>query len=129
VVQPHTCLSNEWQKIHPQLTARYLARRILGLVDDNCDVSVSYLIRSIYGFTSYEPKYGTAWRAKQHAVEIRWGSWKEAYNRVPRILCANVPLVYFHVVEVHLPSRVNRQFGRLQHFPPPALSTNRKWHE
>ena len=86
--QPHTCLSNEGQETHAQLTACYLARHILALVDDNCDVSVSYLIQSIYAFTGYEPKYGTAWRAKQHALAIRWGSWKEAYNRVLRILCA-----------------------------------------
>jgi hypothetical protein len=33
-------------------------------------------------------KYGKAWRAKQIALEIRWGSWEEAYNRVPRILSA-----------------------------------------
>ena len=33
-------------------------------------------------------KYGKAWRAKQIALVIRWGSWEEAYNRVPRILCA-----------------------------------------
>ena len=78
MVQPHTCQSNEGQEIHPQLTARYLARRILGLVDANCDILVSYLIRSIYGFTGYEPKYRTAWHAKQHALEIHWGSWKEA---------------------------------------------------
>jgi hypothetical protein len=43
VVQPHTCLDNKRKEYHPQLTARYLARRILGLVDKNNDVSVSYL--------------------------------------------------------------------------------------
>jgi hypothetical protein len=88
VVQPHTCASNQGQDDHPQLTARYLARRILGLVDDNNDISVSSLIRSIEGFTKYVPKYGKVWRAKQLALKIRWGSWLEAYNRVPRILCA-----------------------------------------
>jgi hypothetical protein len=33
-------------------------------------------------------KSGKAWRAKQIALAIRWGSWEEAYNRVPRILSA-----------------------------------------
>ena len=32
--------------------------------------------------------YEKAWRAKQIALAIRWGIWGEAYNRVPRILCA-----------------------------------------
>jgi len=88
VVQPHTCLSNKGKENHPQLAARYLAHCILGLIDDDNDVSVSYLIRSILRFTGYESKYGKAWCAKQIALEICWGSWKEAYNRVPRILCA-----------------------------------------
>ena len=34
VVEPHTCLTNRGKENHQQLTARYLARRILGLVDD-----------------------------------------------------------------------------------------------
>ena len=74
MVQPHTCSSNQGQDDHPQLTARYLAHRILGLVDEDNDISVSSLIRSIEGFTKYVPKYGKVWRAKQLALKIRWGS-------------------------------------------------------
>uniref|UniRef100_K3YC99 MULE transposase domain-containing protein n=1 Tax=Setaria italica TaxID=4555 RepID=K3YC99_SETIT len=73
---------------HQQPTAHYLARRILGLVDENNDISVSSLQLSISGFVKYDVKYGKAWRAKQVALAIRWDSWEEAYNRVPRILCA-----------------------------------------
>jgi hypothetical protein len=43
VVQPHTWISNKGKENHHQLTARYLARRILGLVDNNNDISVSSL--------------------------------------------------------------------------------------
>lgn len=99
VVQPHICLDNKGKETHPQLTARYLSRRILGLVDKDNDVSVSYLIESIFTFSNYRPKYGKVWRAKQIALAIRWGSWTEAYNRIPRILCAmehyNPGLIWF----------------------------------
>ena len=88
VVEPHTCLDNRGKKNHQQLTARYLAHRILGLVDDNNNILVSSLQQSISGFVKYDVKYRKAWRAKQIALAIRWGSWEEAYNRVPRILCA-----------------------------------------
>jgi hypothetical protein len=60
----------------------------LGLVDEDSDVSVSILIQAILRFIGYTAKHGKVWRAKQLALEIHWGSWKEAYNRVPRILCA-----------------------------------------
>ena len=70
VVQRHTCLSNKGKENHQQLTARYLAHRILGLVDDNNDISVSSLQQSISGFVKYDVKYGKAWRAKQIALAI-----------------------------------------------------------
>jgi hypothetical protein len=34
------------------------------------------------------------------------------------------PLIFFHVVEMHYPIRVYRQFGRLQPCPPPMYTTN-----
>jgi hypothetical protein len=88
VVQPHTCIDNKRKENHQQLIARYLARRILGLVDDNNDILVSFLQEAIAPFVKYDVKYRKAWRAKQIALVIRWGSWKKAYNRVSQILCA-----------------------------------------
>ncbi|CAN6206593.1 unnamed protein product [Urochloa humidicola] len=41
---------------------------------------------------------------------------------------SNVPLIFFHVVELHLPHHVMRQFGRLQTFPPEAISTSQALH-
>jgi hypothetical protein len=76
-------LDNKGKEYHPQLTAHYLARRILGLVDKDNDAPVSYLQQSIYELVKYHVKYGKAWRAKQIAQAIRWGSWEEAYNQVP----------------------------------------------
>ena len=74
MVQPHTCLSNKGKENHQQLTACYLTHRILGLVDDNNDISVSSLQQSISRFVKYDVKYEKAWRAKQIALEIRWGN-------------------------------------------------------
>ena len=64
VVEPHTCLTNRGKDNHQQLTSRYLAHRILGLIDDNNDISVSSLQHSISGFVKYDVKYGKAWHAK-----------------------------------------------------------------
>jgi hypothetical protein len=88
VVQSHTCLSNKGTENHQQLTARYLVHRILGLIDNNNDISVSSLQESIYRFVKYDVKYEKAWHAKQIALAICWGSWENMYNRVLRILCA-----------------------------------------
>jgi hypothetical protein len=88
VKQPHTCRTSRAKGEHGQNTGRYLGRRLVGIVRADSDTSVSSLIESIYGFTGYRVKYSKAWRAKQHAIELLWGDWKEAYNQVPRILTA-----------------------------------------
>jgi hypothetical protein len=36
----------------------------------------------------------------------------------------NIPLIFFHVVEIHLPIRVCRQFERIIGYLPPLYSTN-----
>jgi hypothetical protein len=52
------------------------------------DVSIAAIIESIKAFSNYTVNYGNAWRAKQHAISMLWGVWKDAYGRVPKILQA-----------------------------------------
>jgi hypothetical protein len=40
----------------------------------------------------------------------------------------NVPLIFFHIVEIHLPVRVCRQFGKRTGVPPMLFSTSKKLH-
>ena len=86
VIEPHTCGTSAPSGIHGQLTAKYLATRITGMVRADPDVSIATLIEFIFSLTSYRVKYGKAWRAKQRAMELLWGDWKEAYGMLPRIL-------------------------------------------
>jgi hypothetical protein len=85
------------------------------------------LQQNIYTFTGYDVKYGKAWHAKQIALAIRWGSWKVAYNRVPRILCAmrhynpgikwfiHTGGMYLQSVQRHVLFRVFWFFAQMQH--------------
>lgn len=57
-------------------------------MDEDSGISMAMLICSIVGFTGSTPKYGTTLHVKKLALDICWGTWKEAYNRVPRILCS-----------------------------------------
>jgi hypothetical protein len=68
------------------LTAHYNGRRIATIVHKDPDVSVATVIEAIKCFTDYTVKYGKAWRAKQHAISLLKGDWKDAYGRVPKIL-------------------------------------------
>ena len=86
VKQPHTCASSKPKQVHAQCTARYLAHRILGIVQKDSDTSVPSLMMSIFALSSYRVKYSKAWRAKQHAIALLWGDWLESYARVPMVL-------------------------------------------
>jgi hypothetical protein len=56
------------------------------MVYKELDVSIAVIIESIKAFSNYTVSYGKAWRAKQHAIFMLWGDWKDAYGRVPKIL-------------------------------------------
>jgi len=49
---------------------------------------VSSMIETMFGSTGYRVNYSKAWIAKQHAIQLLWGDWKEGYNQLPRILSA-----------------------------------------
>ena len=66
-------------------------------------------------------------------VQVHWCSWDAL--ELQYYLCpvtrdeleeyrCNVPLIFFHVIEIHLPIMVYRQFGRMTGCPPPLYSTN-----
>jgi hypothetical protein len=74
--------------VHAQLTASYIGRCILSVVRDNSDVTANSLIEHILMFAGYHVKYSKAWRAKQHAISLLWGDWKESYAKIPRVLRA-----------------------------------------
>uniref|UniRef100_K3Z028 SWIM-type domain-containing protein n=1 Tax=Setaria italica TaxID=4555 RepID=K3Z028_SETIT len=88
VVQPHTCRSSQPKREHVQCTAKYLGWRILEIIRKDSETSVPSLVESIFIFSGYCVKYSKAWRAKQHAVALLWGDWKESYGMVPRVLSA-----------------------------------------
>jgi hypothetical protein len=78
--------------VHAQLTASYIGRCILGVVRDNSDVTASSLIKSILMYAGYCVKYSKAWRAKQHAIVVLWGDWKESICKNSKGLESHEPL-------------------------------------
>uniref|UniRef100_K3YLA0 SWIM-type domain-containing protein n=1 Tax=Setaria italica TaxID=4555 RepID=K3YLA0_SETIT len=74
--------------VHVQCTAKYLGRRILGIIRKDSETSVPSVVESIFAFSGYRVKYSKAWQAKQHVVALLWGDWRESYGMVPRVLTA-----------------------------------------
>ena len=51
-------------------------------------ITVSALVEIIFLRYNYYVKYGKAWRAKQRALELIFGDWEQAYERLPVMLNA-----------------------------------------
>jgi hypothetical protein len=88
VKQPYTCGTSEVRHVHPQCTARFLGHRIISIVWAQSDITIAALIEVIHGLTIYRVCYGKAWRAKEHALTLLWGDWRESYTKIPRLLNA-----------------------------------------
>ncbi|XP_021307836.1 uncharacterized protein LOC110432195 [Sorghum bicolor] len=83
VNQPHTCASADAEDTHLQLNSRFIARQLCPIVKHMPTITVSALVETIFQLYNYFVKYGKAWRAKQRALEIIFGNWEEAYERLP----------------------------------------------
>jgi hypothetical protein len=58
----------------------------MSIVLADSDITVAALIKVIHDLTTYQVYYDKAWRAKEHALPLLWGDWREAYTKVPRLL-------------------------------------------
>jgi hypothetical protein len=60
----------------------------MSIVWTNSDITVAALIEVIHDLTTHWVHYDKAWRAKEYALTLLWGDWREAYAKVPRLLHA-----------------------------------------
>ena len=88
VKQPHRCASNKDEPMHVQNTAKYIGRRIAGIVEADPEIKIKALRETIKTVTGYPVSYSKAWRAKQHVMQLVYGDWKESYSLLPKILSA-----------------------------------------
>jgi hypothetical protein len=60
----------------------------VSIVWADSDITVTTLIEVIHDLTTYQTRYGKAWRAKEHALTLLWGDLREAYAKVLILLYA-----------------------------------------
>jgi hypothetical protein len=58
----------------------------MSIVWAQSDITVAAFIEVIHGLTTYRVRYDKAWRAKEHALALLWGDWRESYTKVLRLL-------------------------------------------
>jgi hypothetical protein len=69
-------------------------------------------VETIFLCYNYYVKYGKSWRAKQRALELIFGEWEQAYERLPIMLNAMKainPRMYFEYLPKEGETRNGRQ--------------------
>jgi hypothetical protein len=92
----------------------------VSIVWANSNITAAALIEVIHGLTTYQVRYGKAWRAKEHTLTLLWRDWREAYAKVPRLLHA---IAHFNpgtrcVIDTcgqWLPNEIGRYYPVLKH--------------
>ncbi|KAK1666710.1 hypothetical protein QYE76_054869 [Lolium multiflorum] len=83
---PHTCVLKSMLKDHRNLTSTLIARLFYKEIVENTAMGVKAIQKRVHLQYKYVIEYGKAWRAKQTALENRFGTFYDAYDGVVRLL-------------------------------------------
>jgi len=114
----HSCTLQNLGKMHCNLTASLIANELYSEIIEKRDMECSFIQRSVCRQFKYDITYQKAWRAKQIALEKRWGSY-ESYYQDQNYWMTRKNLMFDVFVEDYAVHRVMRQFGLRQQVPVP----------
>ncbi|WVZ50495.1 hypothetical protein U9M48_001741, partial [Paspalum notatum var. saurae] len=104
-LEKHICYSREAPKYNRNLTAAFVANEMYGRILDNPHFEPKQIIREIELEHKYTINYAKAWRAKQKVFEMRFGTYENFYDNLPRMLATITqrnPGTYYDVM--HFPN-------------------------
>ncbi|XP_054822736.1 uncharacterized protein LOC129321032 [Prosopis cineraria] len=81
--EPHTCGGKSWKSAHP--SKNWLVSVVKDRLQDNLHHKTKEIASSIHRDFGIEVNYSQVWRAVEEAREHLQGSYKEAYNQLPRL--------------------------------------------
>jgi len=82
----HTCVLKNMRQDHPNLTSTLIARLLFNEIIKKKDMEVKGVQTAVKERWNYDIPYGKAWRAKQRALENRFGTFFDSYDNVVRVL-------------------------------------------
>ena len=85
-VVPHNCKMRTMLTDHANLSSTLLAELMYSEIVEKKDILVKSIITAVKSRFDYEISYGKAWRAKQCALEKRFGNFLDAYDTVVRLI-------------------------------------------
>ena len=105
-IQQHTCVLEELRTQHRNLTAAFVAQHVYSKIVDNPGYEPKSIVRLIEDDFKYTISYSKAYRAKQKALQMRWGTYEASYHNLPRLLdtlCRRNLDSYYEIKQDNLP--------------------------
>jgi hypothetical protein len=103
---PHSCELVSILNDHCNLSSNLIARLLYTEIVEGQAMRVNAIQKNVKKHHFYTISYGKAWRAKQRAMEMRFGSFRDAYDAVVRLLQtlqARNPDTYVNIQDMFLP--------------------------
>jgi hypothetical protein len=85
-LEPHTCIRSNVLQHHRNLTSTMIASLMFGEIVQKKDMEAKHIQIAMSQRYKYDITYAKAWRAKQKAMEMRFGTFEAAYDNLPRLL-------------------------------------------
>ena len=86
IVVPHNCVRKNLLVKHPNLTSSLIAQLMYTEIVEKKDMEAKHIQTAVKVRWNYVIPYGKAWRAKQKAMEERFGTFFDSYDNVVRLL-------------------------------------------
>ena len=100
IVREHNYHIEKIEFSHRNLSSAFVANVMYGEIMDNLKYEPRSIIRAIEEMFEYTINYVKAWRVKQNAIEMRFETYEDSYDHLPRQLatiCARNPESYFDI--------------------------------
>ncbi|WVZ86820.1 hypothetical protein U9M48_033546 [Paspalum notatum var. saurae] len=105
IITEHTCYNREVPKYNRNLTAALVANEMYGRILDAPHFEPKRIIGEMELQHRYTISYAKAYRAKQKVFEMRFGTYEDSYDNLPRMLATIAqrnPGTYYDVM--HFPN-------------------------
>ncbi|CAO2207022.1 unnamed protein product [Urochloa humidicola] len=86
IVVQHSCRLTGSVLKHRNMTAEFVANAMYGEIVKKTSMSPFQIMLAIQNRYTYDITYDMAWRAKQKALEMRFGTYKDSYHHLPHLL-------------------------------------------
>ena len=86
-VVPHNCVRDGVLEAHRNLTSALIASLLYREIVENVSIETKFIQTYVRNKYQYNISYAKAWRAKQKALEMRFGSFLDSYHNLPALLC------------------------------------------